>query len=104
MVKHKPNGDVERYKAHLAAKGFTQKEGIDYHETFSKVAKLVTVRTFLAVATKKIWQIHQLDVNNSFFHGDFHEDIYMKIPQGFSKKMMPRVYKLQKSLYMLKQV
>ncbi|XP_049381351.1 uncharacterized mitochondrial protein AtMg00820-like [Solanum stenotomum] len=54
-IKHKANGEVDKYKARLVDKGYTQREGLDYHETLSPVAKMVSVRTIISVTASKEW-------------------------------------------------
>jgi len=80
----KPEGckvvDVECYKAHLVAKGFSQVEGIDFNETYSSVVGHSTVWTLLALACANGWHIHQMDTKSAFLNEDLKEEIYMKIP------------------------
>ncbi|GAA0171489.1 hypothetical protein LIER_41166 [Lithospermum erythrorhizon] len=96
-VKCKPNGEVEQYNARLVLRGYNQIE--DHFESFSHVAKTVTIRTVLALAAVKDWHLHQLDINNAFLHGYLDEDIYMEPPEGYEKVKPGQVCKLKRSLY-----
>lgn len=103
-VKLKANGSIERCKVRLVAKGFTQTYEVDYHETFAPVAKMNSVRILLSFAANLDWPLHQFDVKNAFLHGDLAEEVYVDIPPGFDDaKSNGKVYRLQKSLYELKQ-
>lgn len=100
----KANGSIDKYKARLVANRYSQKEGIDFEETFSLVAKLNTIRLIISLGAKHHWKIHQLDVKFAFLNGDLKEELYLVQLEGFVKKAEENlVYRLKKSLFGLKQ-
>jgi hypothetical protein len=95
---------VVRNKSRLVAQGFSQKEGIDYEETFALVARLEAIRILLAFSVAKGFKLHQMDVKSAFLNGVLEEEVYVRQPPGFESEKYPhRVYKLRKALYGLKQ-
>ncbi|WZZ30847.1 hypothetical protein YC2023_014248 [Brassica napus] len=103
-TKYLSNGQEERRKGRLVAKGYTQRYGVDYSETFIPVIKSTTIRLVIEVAVTKSWTLKQLDINNAFLQGDLTEVVYMMQPPGFVDKDHPdHVCRLRKPIYGLKQ-
>ena len=103
-IKYTSSGEVERFKGRLVAKGYAQKHGIDFDETFSPVVRFSSVRALPAFGVQKDMLIHQMDVVTAFLNGELSEEIYMQQPDGYvipGKEHL--VCKLKKSLYGLKQ-
>ena len=83
----------------LLPRGFCQKEGIDFEETFAPVARLEAIRIFLAFAASKGFEVFQMDIKSAFLNGFIEEEVYMKQPPSFENpKFTNRVYRLQKAL------
>ena len=82
-IKHAADGSIEKYKARFVACGFSQKEGIDYEETFAPIARYTSIKSVLALAIVMKWKIHQMDVKTTFFNGVVEEEVYVEQPLGF---------------------
>jgi hypothetical protein len=65
------------------AKGYAQRQGIDFEEVFAPVARIETVRLLLALAAHNKWEVHHMDVKSAFFNGDLNEEVYVQQPPGF---------------------
>ena len=77
-IKHVAGGSIEKYKARFVAKGFSQKEGIDYEETFSPVARYTSIRAIMALASMMKWDLHQMDMKATFLNGMIEEEFYIE--------------------------
>ena len=91
------------YRARLIAKGYHQRQGIDYDETLSPVAMLKSIRILLAIAIHHIYEIWQMDVKTTFCKGNLNKDVCMTQPEVFTPSDGNKVCKLQRSIYGLKQ-
>ncbi|CAI7809116.1 unnamed protein product [Closterium sp. NIES-53] len=101
-IKSDADGKIERYKSRLEAKGYQQKEKVDYKELFAPVVKPTTLQTLLTGAAIKGWVVKQMDVATAFLNGVLEEEIFMAQPEGFDDGS-GRVLRLKKALYGLKQ-
>jgi hypothetical protein len=103
-IKHVADGSIEKYKARFVARGFSQKEGIDYEETFAFVDRYTLIRTMIALAAKMKWKMHQMDVKTTFLNGVIEAKVYIEKSQGFEvEDRKSHVCRLKKALYGLKQ-
>ena len=103
-TKLNPDGSINKLKARLVVKGYTQQLGIDFTDTFAPVARYETIRLLFAIAAQGGWKIHQLDVKSSFLNGYLTEEIFVDQLDGFLVTgAEDKVYLLKKALYGLKQ-
>ena len=102
-VKHNQDGSIERFKACLVAKGYSQHPGLDYNESFAPTFRPATLRIIMALAAVEDLELRSVDITSAFTNGDLDEEIYMKQPEGFHIGAPNQVCRLHKSLYGLKQ-
>lgn len=101
-VKTNPDGTVDKFKARLVIKGYSQRQGVDYNQTFSPVARMSTVRSVLSIVASEKMNLAQFDVSTAFLYGKLEERIFMRQPEGYEDGT-DAVCELKKSLYGLKQ-
>ena len=82
--KRRVDGSIDKFKARLVIRGYRQKEGLDYFDTYSPVSRINSIRMIIAIAALRNLEIHQMDVKTAFLNGDLDEEIYMEQPEGFS--------------------
>jgi hypothetical protein len=98
-IKRGAHGEILRYKARWVVRGFEQKEGLDFHETFASVVKPMSYKAIFALAAAYNWEIEQMDVKTVFLYRDIDEDIWIELPTGYG---VSGIAKLRKALYSLK--
>ncbi|CAI5973150.1 unnamed protein product [Closterium sp. NIES-65] len=101
-IKSDADGNIERYKSRLVAKGYQKKEKVDFKELFAPVVKPTTLPALQAGAAIKRWVVKQMDVTTAFLNGLLEEEIFLAQPEGFGDGS-GRVLKLKKALYGLNQ-
>jgi hypothetical protein len=103
-VKYATNGSVDKYKARFLAKGFLQREEVDYEENFAPVARSSSIQAVISLAAEKGWSIHQMDVKTAFLKGVIEEEVYVEQPERFEVgSRETHVCTLRRALYGLKQ-
>ena len=98
-IKHNPDGTIERYKARLVVKGYSQRPGFDFFDTFAPTARRAAIRTILALAAIEDLEVDHVDISTAFLNGDIDAEIYMDQIEGFPQGNHNEVLKLMKNLY-----
>ncbi|CAI5474663.1 unnamed protein product [Closterium sp. Yama58-4] len=100
----RPPGSPPVFKARYVARGFSQREGVDFFQTFSPTPKMTTLRVLLHIAAQRDYELHSLDFNTAFLQGSLHEEIWLRRPPGFTGSFPPGTqWRLQRPVYGLRQ-
>jgi hypothetical protein len=102
-VKKDPEENIVKHKGRLDAKGYAQRQGVDFDEVFAPVARIETVMVLLALAAHGGWEVHHMDMKSAFLNGDLTKIVFVQQPSGFIVGSGDKVLKLKKSLYGLRQ-
>ncbi|CAI5474718.1 unnamed protein product [Closterium sp. Yama58-4] len=100
----RPPGSPPVFKARYVARGFSQREGVDFFQTFSPTPKMTTLRVLLHIAAHRDYELHSLDFSTAFLQGSLHEEIWLRRPPGFTGSFPPGTqWRLQRPVYGLRQ-
>ncbi|CAI7892888.1 unnamed protein product, partial [Closterium sp. NIES-54] len=100
----RPPGSPPAFKARYVARGFSQRQGVDFFQTFSPTPKMTTLRVLLNVAAQRDYELHSLDFSTAFLQGSLHEEIWLRRPPGFTGSFPAGTqWSLRRSVYGLRQ-
>ncbi|CAI7802199.1 unnamed protein product [Closterium sp. NIES-53] len=100
----RPPGSPPVFKAHYVARGFSQRQGVDFFQTFSPTLKMTTLRVLLHIAAQRDYELHSLDFSTTFLQGSLHEEIWLRRPPGFTGSFPPGTqWSLRRPVYGLRQ-
>ncbi|CAI7912923.1 unnamed protein product [Closterium sp. NIES-54] len=100
----RPPGSPPVFKARYVARGFSQRQGVDYFQTFSPTPKMTTLRVLLHIAAQRDYELHSLDFSTAFLQGSLHEEIWLRRPPGFTETFPPGTqWSLRRPVYGLRQ-
>ncbi|CAI7817701.1 unnamed protein product [Closterium sp. NIES-53] len=100
----RPSGSPPVFKARYVARGFSQREGVDFFQTFAPTPKMTTLRVLLHVAAQRDYELHSLDFSTTFLQGSLHEEVWLHRPSAFTGTFPPGIqWRLRRPVYGLRQ-